>query len=551
MKKLILLCVCFIFVGIVNAQEWLEKDFYSQGSSHYILGSSDWEKELEDSKRIAVKNAILNFGTYTNIEINSSYIESITDKSSELFVEEIISGNTKIGKVYIENVNSKKRVKEGFFSDDVSYRTIVQLRIHSDDVRPYDVETITEDATNLLLNQAAKTKNVRDKEKQLAELLQRLEGKEKNLDSMLRKLEKKDIEVSELKEELRLQLAENRFSPIEKKKSKPTASGPLKLDSSQYDYPKMGFAYAPNGFNQACKITNSIGDWHCKGHWGFNKGSSETGVKAKSIHVAGTNVCVLTKDDRIKCFREPWKSEWKDEDGIIETPVISKEVVGISMGASSKVNGHAGGPFACAILKRNGSVQCWALRDGAQLYAPDLRDVVKVDSGWGHSCALISDGKVDCWGTGGEEKLSCTPYGLCDRPTKKAVRVSINQPAVDLTVGDYSSCVILRDGSVECFGMIGERWRDADLRVPSDLTDVAYLGVGRYNACAVSHTDKITCWGRYNGSKHEARIGAFSKGKLYGYDSVMCLHSGSNSSCWNYDGVYAGVSRTFDSWLRK
>ena len=129
------------------------------------------------------------------------------------------------------------------------------------------------------------------------------------------------------------------------------------------------------------------------------------------------------------------------------------------MGSSSKVNGGKNGPFACAILKRNGSVSCWALNGGRSLYTPSLTDVVKVESGWGHSCALMSDGKVDCWGTGGEEKLSCTPYGLCDKPPVDAVRVPGNLKARDLFVGDYSSCIVLKDGTPKCYGLIGKKHR--------------------------------------------------------------------------------------------
>ena len=171
MKKLILFYIFyFMFSGIADAKEWYKKDFYVNGSDHYVIGMSEWSESPQDAKRNAVKDALLNFSTYTNININNEYIESISNGSKITSTEHgIISHTSKVGKIYLERSKSEKKVEKGFFSDDEFYQTTVQLKINRKDYRPYDVEAVTEQATTLLLNQAEKTKNTRDKEKKISD----------------------------------------------------------------------------------------------------------------------------------------------------------------------------------------------------------------------------------------------------------------------------------------------------------------------------------------------------------------------------------------------
>ena len=60
-----------------------------------------------------------------------------------------------------------------------------------------------------------------------------------------------------------------------------------------------------------------------------------------------------------------------------------------------------GGWHACA-LDANGSVDCWALEDGAPLAAGEGVDesvaYALISAGYYHTCGVRSDGGVDCWG---------------------------------------------------------------------------------------------------------------------------------------------------------
>ena len=84
---------------------------------------------------------------------------------------------------------TEKQVDEGIFSDDVTYRSIVLLRINDGDVKTYDDETTAADATELILSQAAKSSRLKGKEAEIDRLLNSLKNKEKEMDKLLKRLQ--------------------------------------------------------------------------------------------------------------------------------------------------------------------------------------------------------------------------------------------------------------------------------------------------------------------------------------------------------------------------
>ena len=129
---------------------------------------------------------------------------------------------------------------------------------------------------------------------------------------------------------------------------------------------------------------------------------------------------------------------------------------------------------------------------------PDL-----IAAGEDHSCAIKADGTVRCWGEGSSYRLGYGNNGDRSTPTATA-SLGTNRTAVDITAGDTHTCVILDDGTVSCWGSnnYGELG-DGTTTTRSTPTQTLSLGrpaiaieAGFDFTCALMDNGSIMCWGR-------------------------------------------------------
>ncbi|MFN8159848.1 MAG: hypothetical protein U0R52_02220 [Solirubrobacterales bacterium] len=133
-----------------------------------------------------------------------------------------------------------------------------------------------------------------------------------------------------------------------------------------------------------------------------------------------------------------------------------------------------------------------------------------VASGFAHSCALYADHTVRCWGLGLVGRLgygngNSLGAGPADMPTPV---VDVGGPAVAITAGGNHTCVILTDGSVRCWGG-GAHGRlgsggtanigDAPGEMPPPPVPLGARAVaisaGTQHTCAVLEDGTVRCWG--------------------------------------------------------
>jgi alpha-tubulin suppressor-like RCC1 family protein len=140
---------------------------------------------------------------------------------------------------------------------------------------------------------------------------------------------------------------------------------------------------------------------------------------------------------------------------------------------------------SCAILADGAEVRCWGNNNYGQLglghtdfvgrpsdveAAPPVdlgRDrstraplrVSKLALGSEHSCALLTDGGIKCWGNAGAGRLG---YGdTINRGDGSGAmgdslpRVNLGRAAVDVALGYQHSCALLDDHTVKCWGYNG------------------------------------------------------------------------------------------------
>jgi len=200
--------------------------------------------------------------------------------------------------------------------------------------------------------------------------------------------------------------------------------------------------------------------------------------------------------------------------------------------ATQAVSITAGGDHTCALLD-NGAVRCWGRNTHGQLgygHTDTIGDdelpenagwvsldvaVIQVAAGVAHTCALTAVGAVRCWGRNQHGQLGYGPgatFGANlgdDEPARTAGDVALGGTAIQVVAGGEHSCALLSNGDVRCWGLgvHGQLGRGDTEDVGDDETPASVgavplggaatqLTAGRDHTCAVMVGGGLRCWGR-------------------------------------------------------
>lgn len=208
----------------------------------------------------------------------------------------------------------------------------------------------------------------------------------------------------------------------------------------------------------------------------------------------------------------------------------------------------AGDFHTCAVFNE-GSVKCWGYNDQGQLgqgdtlergrgttFEPDMASalepielgsethVTAVVIGSAHTCALLQDGRVKCWGGNERGELGLGDVtnrgtGALDDPgmgdALPAVDLGTGRTATSLAAGQRHTCALLDNGQVKCWGNNeygelgqgdrrgrGTGWDDdpgmgdalTSVDLGADATATAIAAGGRHS-CAHLDNGDVKCWG--------------------------------------------------------
>ncbi|MBK7829471.1 DUF4215 domain-containing protein [Nannocystis sp.] len=195
-----------------------------------------------------------------------------------------------------------------------------------------------------------------------------------------------------------------------------------------------------------------------------------------------------------------------------------------SLGAVMVVNGWY---HSCA-LDTKGEVHCWGRNNFGQLGQGNLVQIgddelpntipavdlgakaLSLVAGEAHTCALVENGKVRCWGRGTFGQLGlASAQNIGDNEQPWSVSdVPLGGPVQAIAAGQNHNCALFGSGKVRCWGAgvngslgYGNINNIGDTETPASAGDVMVGGVvkqivaGESFTCALLDDGKIRCWG--------------------------------------------------------
>lgn len=218
-----------------------------------------------------------------------------------------------------------------------------------------------------------------------------------------------------------------------------------------------------------------------------------------SLTAGDYHTCALTDMGEVLC----WGDNEQGQLGLGDVaPVSSTTALTVSAPLSNVVGLAGGMDHTCAMLNTGGAM-CWGenaygqlgngTMAGSSIPVPvgGLSNTVAIAAGEQSSCAVLNMGKVMCWGAAlGISSLPRQIDGVSD--------------AAEISIGSAFLCVRMIGGTVECWGhneegQLGDGTttnHDTPVTV-SGISDATEIAAGRYSACALTEAHGAKCWG-YN-----------------------------------------------------
>lgn len=190
---------------------------------------------------------------------------------------------------------------------------------------------------------------------------------------------------------------------------------------------------------------------------------------AAAIATGGSSIygrsCALHQDGAVSCWGNNAVGQLGNgNSGKGEYSFVPTKVQGITnaISISASIGYYLG--HSCALLDDN-TISCWGMNGSGQLgtgqsaegnispipaAVQGIADATAISTGEQHSCALHEDGTISCWGDNFGGKLG--NFGTTDEHSALPVQVDGITRATQVAAGEEHSCALHEDGTISCWG---------------------------------------------------------------------------------------------------
>jgi cysteine-rich repeat protein len=281
---------------------------------------------------------------------------------------------------------------------------------------------------------------------------------------------------------------------------------------------------------------------------------ADAGVSVVQVATGRDFVCVLLSTGAVRCWGDGSLGKLgygsTSDIGNDETPAAfyATQPNGgdVNFGGGNAVQVATGQDHTCVLLDA-GAVRCWGRGSNGRLGYESISSIgdnetpaafyaglatggdveiggtaTQIAAGQNHTCALLSDGVVRCWGAAGSGQLGYENGAQLgdDEGEMPTPAVDVGGPVESLTTGASYTCAVLTNGAARCWGRgsdgrlgyanetsLGDNAGEMptpDVNVGATVIQIAANGpqlsgappddVGAHT-CALLSTRRVRCWG--------------------------------------------------------
>ena len=241
--------------------------------------------------------------------------------------------------------------------------------------------------------------------------------------------------------------------------------------------------------------------------------AAPSSVSPPPFTVGGRHVCALPGDGTVICWGNlaDTQNEFGElGDGSTTDPNAPAGDVWVQHVVVADQDSAAGGD--CVDITEDGFViRCHG--------SASLTGVTSIAAGYTHTCALLSDTTVKCWGANASHEWSGDPIDPVPsysggavgdgtttvRPAPITVIAGPGETAAlsgvrSISAAAYYTCAVLNDNTAKCWGNSPQQASLAPIPVMADAThplaNVASVTTGDDMACAALLDGGVVCWAR-------------------------------------------------------